>query len=230
MLPKNTFSQADLKELDEFLVSDKAPEECMDISTLDGFLTAIVIGPKTIMPSHWLPKLWGEKTDDEMLWTSLEETNHIMGLIMSYYNSIVSVFDKDSKSFEPLFYVNTVKDKEITIIDEWCYGFMQGVGLSFDSWRPLIDSDEDRNLLTPIFLHGTEEGWEQLKKDGKVANIPHEKWVDLIPRTVIEIYKFWLPYRQSTAKAINQAISTKVGRNDPCPCGSGKKFKHCCLS
>ncbi len=23
---------------------------------------------------------------------------------------------------------------------------------------------------------------------------------------------------------------TKVGRNDPCPCGSHKKFKHCCLS
>ena len=22
----------------------------------------------------------------------------------------------------------------------------------------------------------------------------------------------------------------KIGRNDRCPCGSGKKFKHCCLS
>lgn len=22
---------------------------------------------------------------------------------------------------------------------------------------------------------------------------------------------------------------TKIGRNDPCPCGSGKKYKHCCL-
>src|SRR5262249_56131416 len=22
---------------------------------------------------------------------------------------------------------------------------------------------------------------------------------------------------------------TKTGRNDPCPCGSGKKYKHCCL-
>jgi len=22
----------------------------------------------------------------------------------------------------------------------------------------------------------------------------------------------------------------KIGRNDPCPCGSGKKFKHCCLA
>ena len=26
----------------------------------------------------------------------------------------------------------------------------------------------------------------------------------------------------------NQAVSEKVGRNDPCPCGSGKKYKKCC--
>ena len=25
-----------------------------------------------------------------------------------------------------------------------------------------------------------------------------------------------------------QAKSAKVGRNDPCPCGSGKKYKQCC--
>ena len=25
-----------------------------------------------------------------------------------------------------------------------------------------------------------------------------------------------------------QAVSSKVGRNDPCPCGSGKKYKKCC--
>ena len=26
-----------------------------------------------------------------------------------------------------------------------------------------------------------------------------------------------------------KATSPKIGRNDPCPCGSGKKYKHCCL-
>ncbi|WP_252349118.1 SEC-C metal-binding domain-containing protein [Ochrobactrum sp. BTU1] len=26
----------------------------------------------------------------------------------------------------------------------------------------------------------------------------------------------------------SSARSTKVGRNDPCPCGSGKKYKKCC--
>jgi uncharacterized protein YecA (UPF0149 family) len=24
--------------------------------------------------------------------------------------------------------------------------------------------------------------------------------------------------------------SKKIGRNEPCPCGSGKKYKHCCLN
>jgi uncharacterized protein YecA (UPF0149 family) len=24
------------------------------------------------------------------------------------------------------------------------------------------------------------------------------------------------------------AVGNKVGRNDPCPCGSGKKYKKCC--
>jgi len=40
---------------------------------------------------------------------------------------------------------------------------------------------------------------------------------------------------QSSARTINRATQTapkvadkKVGRNDPCPCGSGKKYKKCC--
>ncbi|HLD77418.1 MAG TPA: SEC-C metal-binding domain-containing protein [archaeon] len=29
--------------------------------------------------------------------------------------------------------------------------------------------------------------------------------------------------------AVRNASGQKVGRNDPCPCGSGKKYKKCCL-
>ena len=33
----------------------------------------------------------------------------------------------------------------------------------------------------------------------------------------------------AAAPAIKQrVVDTKVGRNEPCPCGSGKKHKHCC--
>lgn len=37
--------------------------------------------------------------------------------------------------------------------------------------------------------------------------------------------------RQEIKKEFNlskMAVSNKVGRNDPCPCGSGKKYKKCC--
>ena len=212
------------------MLSDKTPDECMDISALDGFLTCLAIGPETVMPSKWLPEIWGESSNDEMVWDSMEETEHIIGLIMSFFNSIVQVFTKNPNSFEPLFYTKKVGEQKIIIIDEWCYGFMQGVGLTFDSWKPIIDSDEERDLLSPLFLHGTEEGQNQLEGSSKTSEIAHEKWVDLVLLTVYEIHKFWLPYRQSTAKVTNQVISYAAGRNDPCPCGSGKKFKHCCMN
>ena len=40
----------------------------------------------------------------------------------------------------------------------------------------------------------------------------------------------WLYIDGDVARAPNKTVSTKikVGRNDPCPCGSGKKFKRCC--
>lgn len=32
----------------------------------------------------------------------------------------------------------------------------------------------------------------------------------------------------SRKKSERRSMNTKVGRNDPCPCGSGKKYKQCC--
>jgi len=35
---------------------------------------------------------------------------------------------------------------------------------------------------------------------------------------------------QSELTNLPSAVSHKIGRNDPCPCGSGRKYKHCCLN
>jgi uncharacterized protein len=50
-------------------MSDRAPEGCMQLSDLDGFL-GIAIGPELIMPSEWLPVIWG---GDEPEFESMEE-------------------------------------------------------------------------------------------------------------------------------------------------------------
>lgn len=41
-------------------MSDATPEECMDISMMDGLLTAIIIGQDLVKPSQWLLVLFGE--------------------------------------------------------------------------------------------------------------------------------------------------------------------------
>ena len=52
--------ETSLEELDQYLRSDHTPPHCMQLSQLDGFLTGIIVGPERIMPSEWLPVVWGE--------------------------------------------------------------------------------------------------------------------------------------------------------------------------
>jgi uncharacterized protein len=53
-LDQGPLTDEEIEELDQFLLDAEGIEESMNISMLDGFLTAIVSGPKTIMPSEWI--------------------------------------------------------------------------------------------------------------------------------------------------------------------------------
>ena len=95
MKPTSTFTKADLKQLEEFLLSDKTPDECMDISSLHGYLTALVIGPETVLPSKWMPDIWGA----EVIWDDMEEAQNIFGLVMSFYNTIIKSVTSPANNF-----------------------------------------------------------------------------------------------------------------------------------
>ncbi len=50
-----------------------------------------------------------------------------------------------------------------------------------------------------------------------------------IPQAVLEMHAHWLPLRRAVhQREVAKSMQPKVGRNEPCPCGSGKKFKKCC--
>jgi uncharacterized protein len=50
-----------------------------------------------------------------------------------------------------------------------------------------------------------------------------------IPEAVVAMYEYWLPYRHAVyERHVAKSLQRKVGRNEDCPCGSGKKYKTCC--
>jgi uncharacterized protein len=186
------FSEEDFETLSDWLMRRRTG--IFDIVELEGFLTAIVIGPKTLSPLEWLPKVWGGKAPK---FKDLEEMNRFMALVMRYYNSLGCTFESAPDRFEPTFYERKVDRKTVVIVDEWCVGFMRGVRMDSSSWRPLMR--ERPELLKPIELFGTRAGWREMKAGGEATM--HATWSPRIAPAVREIYAFWLPHRRRVVAA-----------------------------
>jgi uncharacterized protein len=89
MLKQGPLTDEEIKELDQFLLDAEGIEASMDISTLDGFLTAIACGPKTIMPSEWMRWVWDmENGEDAPEFTDQAQAQRILGLLMRHMNDI----------------------------------------------------------------------------------------------------------------------------------------------
>lgn len=219
------------RTLDEFLASPGFDERAMDLATLEGFLTALVIGPNIIMPSQWIPWIW-DRIDGQVPppFEDPDEANAILGLVMCLYNGLIQRFQTDPDGFRPVYL-----DGAEWGASEWCEGFMIGTRMDADFWSLLMVAEP--TFLAPFLRLGTDDGLQLIEQEQDA-----ERWVDAIIPSLMKIRAFWLERRQSsgdprglvsgarTPRAQRPVVhaTPKVGRNNPCPCGSGKKYKKCC--
>jgi uncharacterized protein len=103
----------DLQALHRFLISERSPPETMPLSDLDGFLTGIAVGPELVMPSEWLPLVFG----GEPQFSDQAEATAILGAIMGRYNEILRQISDDA--VDPVFWV----DHDDTLIP---FGWAEG--------------------------------------------------------------------------------------------------------
>jgi uncharacterized protein len=222
MILEAPLSDAEIDELDAFLMSDATSDECMDIITLDGFLTALVIGPELVAPSVWLPLVWGETS--EPVFESKEQAERIISLLLRRMNTISSMFGENSSGFEPLPYEREVRGTRLWLADDWCFGFMRAIDLSHEAWEPLFNDKTNLVLLVPILMLGTEQGLDQIDAAAD-SEAEYTATVEMLELSVEAIHAYW---RLLVEKRAATQTSRKTARNDPCPCGSGRKFKKCC--
>jgi uncharacterized protein len=209
--------RVDLKVFNNLLLSDRLPRTRMMLSELDGFLTGIAIGPELIPPSEWLPRIWGGKAPEL---TVLDQAGPVVGLIMARYNEILREAADDVLA--PVFW--TTRDGEC-IASDWGEGFLRAIRLCGEAWDPLFASEQGTWLL-PILSLCRRDGGPLLGLWPDADDHLLEQAVELIPYAAARIAAFWRGRRRARLEAGGAA--SKIGRNDPCPCGSGRKFKKCC--
>jgi uncharacterized protein len=218
--------RVDLEALDRFLMSERSPPQSMMLSDLDGFLTGIAVGPELVLPSQWLPLVFG---GDAPEFADEAEAKAILGAIMGRYNEILRQVAHDD--LQPVFWA----DRNGTLIAaDWAVGFLQAIMLRADAWEALFKSKRDGALLVPILvLCGDENGESLLGIQPDEEDRVMEEAAEFIPACVAAIDAYW---REKGPKQISMPLtagppsqpvqtSRKIGRNDPCSCGSGKKFK-----
>ncbi len=234
-LEQGPLSDAELDELEQFLLDAEGIDDSMGLSTIDGFLTAIVSGPRTIMPSEWLPWVWdAEHGERSPVFANQKEAQRVLELLMRHMNGIARTLLDAPDQFEPLIEEHLHEDDRIPVIDDWCSGYVAGMSLDPDGWQPVIKSHPE--WLSTILLYGTEAGWK-LQEEAELSLEAHKALAAGLADAACTAHAFFLAQRRQDAAAgsppetmrNNPPIrrGTKVGRNEACPCGSGRKYKHC---
>lgn len=218
-------AEIEFGELDEFLMSDRAPEDCMQLSDLDGFLTGIAVSPDMILPSEWLPVIWG---GGEPEFDGAGEAQRIFGLILLRYNAILTALATRPDRYRPILW-GTPDGRMIA--GDWADGFFAAIALRRASWTALFESEHFR-LMAPIAAFWSDEDGHPIAPGGAdhVAEI-QDMMLDRIPEAVVAVHRFWNQRRTDASPTLPRARfrpAAKVGRNDACPCGSGRKYKKCC--
>jgi uncharacterized protein len=218
-------SDKEFDELDQFLLSERCAEDGMTMDTLHGYLTALVVGPQEVLLAEWLPHVWGPSPKDAPKFKSGKEFDRIVGLIVRFMNEIAVTLEVAPKEFEPLFCEYEEEGRMLLDGEAWAWGFWEGVNLRAEAWAP-IWSSKLAQMVRPIYLLGAEEIEEE--EAALIAEpMQRHKLAVEVEYAIPEIYRYWLPQRKSAVSTVERS-EPKTGRNDPCPCGSGKKFKKCC--
>ena len=230
-------SEEEIEQLDDFLMSDAAPEDAMDVSMMNGFLTALSSGPNLMMPSAMLRWIWdAEHGEASPLFTNTEESVSIVSLIIRHWNEVNNTLNNALDQYEPLIFERESGGRVLPIIDEWCLGYYKGIAVDRAAWEPLMARHPE--WFTAIMLYGTEDGWDELKRRQDSLE-QHQAFADSLATSVRNIHRYWVEQRRlQIARGDRPSLigrsepeplrrAPKIGRNDPCPCGSGKKYKRC---
>ena len=224
-----------LEVLGEFL-DQMWDDGAMDLEELDGFFAALHCCPELVMPSEYLPEILGSEDalENEELFPDVEAAQLFFGLIMHHWNAVGDAF-RSGDFFMPFLLED---DEGKAYGNNWALGFLRGADMRKELWREIVDNEDKASWFVPMLalVHEDDPDPELRTYPEPMTDEQREKLLSGLSVMVTEMYQYFAPHRERNAAAHrDQALfgqqeqkARKIGRNDPCYCGSGKKYKKCC--
>jgi len=213
-----TFDEAARSRLMELLDAKSEAHNTMRCDEVQGFMMALLSGPDALNPTNWLPEILGE----ESLFDAKERTE-IERLVMAMAADMRMKLNE--KILPDLwFYEDEAGNPDFYT---WCNAYLYALDIVPTDWFEAVDQEEFEDLFYPIMALG---GIYNDEENGEVILHLNEKELTQLesdlPHVLLDIYWYWqaIINKPQTVRREGE----KVGRNDPCPCGSGKKYKSCC--
>ena len=213
-----TFDEAARSRLMELLDAKSEAHNTMRCDEVQGFMMALLSGPDALNPTNWLPEILGE----ESLFDAKERTE-IERLVMAIAADMRMKLNE--KILPDLwFYEDEAGNPDFYT---WCNAYLYALDIVPTDWFEAVEQEEFEDLFYPIMALG---GIYDDEENGEVILHLNEKELTQLesdlPHVLLDIYWYWqaIINKPQTVRREGE----KVGRNDPCPCGSGKKYKACC--
>jgi uncharacterized protein len=206
-------------------------QRSMNLEQLDGFLVALVCCPDNVPPSEYLPEILGGNITLEDTFKEQPILEDFISLVFPHWNAIAGTL-RSGDVHLPLLLQD---ESGVAHANDWATGFVRGMELRKCEWADLLDDEEHGGCLIPILALAHEHDPDPPMRpySEPISAEVREKLIVGAAAGVTGVYHHFEAMRLLEEPRLGSATTfrrtmPKIGRNDPCPCGSGKNFKHCC--
>ncbi len=216
--PAAPLTREDLDRLEMLLADAHDDGQAMPLDALQGLFFAIACGPEPVAPSRWMPFVLGAAREP----AATDDARDARSLLMRFHDQCMAEAAADR--FDLILYDAADGERDFAT---WCGGFLDGVELCDADWFERGDVDEVEELLYPfVVLAGELPARERRPFKPAEWRSLVRACEDGLADAIVDVREYWNVLRAPVSTI--RRLAPKPGRNDPCPCGSGKKYKHCC--
>lgn len=215
----NPLTRQERDKINKYINIHSGPGCPVSYAMLDGFLTAIVIGPATASrgQNQGLELIWGEtKTAVSLNTRSVKSRQQMMHALGRHAGYMLNLIQTRRDEYQPYGCYETYRlpyyddeddgydddeDEDLDSISqlytpsvvEWCQGFMKYVALTADAWAPIFKTESTRACIAPFIYYGTDQGWKVQKALGSGLHPYRSIFARNMKYFIFEISDFFRP-------------------------------------